>query len=197
MPAFIKNLTFDCDDALRVARFWAAALGSDVDEGSTPERAYLEAPAWGGPNIWFRGGRGPKAAPTASTSTSAPSPPWARRSTACVPLAPWWWSDSTTSPPCATPRAMSSASNQAQATPMRPRDADAMGSTTVRVSTETHDVLRKLAAATGEPLQRVLERAVENYRREQFYAEFNAAFERPGPTRSPGRKSSPSGPNGT
>jgi hypothetical protein len=35
--------------------------------------------------------------------------------------------------------------------------------------------LRKLAA-TGEPLQRVLERAVENDRRRQFYAGFNAAF---------------------
>jgi predicted transcriptional regulator len=53
-----------------------------------------------------------------------------------------------------------------------------MASTTVRVSAETRDLLRKLAAATGEPLQRVLERAVEHYRREQFYAEFNAAFER-------------------
>jgi predicted transcriptional regulator len=53
-----------------------------------------------------------------------------------------------------------------------------MASTTVRVSEETHDLLRKLAAATGEPMQRVLERAVENYRREQFYAEFNVAFER-------------------
>ena len=63
MPAFIKNLTFDCVDALRMARFWAAALGSDVDEDSTAERAYVEASAWGGPNIWFRGGRGPKAAP--------------------------------------------------------------------------------------------------------------------------------------
>jgi Glyoxalase-like domain len=63
MPAFIKNLTFDCVDALLVARFWAAALGSDVDEDSTPERAYVEAPAWGGPNIWFRGGRPPKTAP--------------------------------------------------------------------------------------------------------------------------------------
>jgi hypothetical protein len=38
-----------------------------------------------------------------------------------------------------------------------------MASTTVRVS---------------EPLQKVLERAVENYRREQFYAEFNTAYER-------------------
>jgi predicted transcriptional regulator len=53
-----------------------------------------------------------------------------------------------------------------------------MASTTVRVSEHTHDLLRKLAEATGEPLQKVLERAVENYRREQFYAEFNAAFER-------------------
>ena len=63
MPAFVKNLTFDCADALAVTRFWAAALGSDVDEDSTPERAYVEAPAWGGPNIWFRGTRGPKTAP--------------------------------------------------------------------------------------------------------------------------------------
>jgi hypothetical protein len=62
MPAFIKNLTVDCADAVAVARFWAAALGSDVDEDSTPERAYVEAAAWGGPNIWFRGGRGPKRA---------------------------------------------------------------------------------------------------------------------------------------
>ena len=53
-----------------------------------------------------------------------------------------------------------------------------MASTTVRVSEHTHDLLHKLAAATGEPLQKVLERAVENYRREQFYAEFNAAYVR-------------------
>ena len=52
-----------------------------------------------------------------------------------------------------------------------------MASTTVRVSAETHELLRKLAAATGEPLQRVLERAVENYRREQFFAEVDAAYE--------------------
>jgi hypothetical protein len=58
VTAFVKNLTFDCDDALRVARFWAAALGSDVDEDSSPERAYVETAGWGGPNVWFRGGRG-------------------------------------------------------------------------------------------------------------------------------------------
>ena len=49
MPAFVKNLTFDCVDALRVARFWAAALGSEVDEDSSAQRAYVEAPGWGGP----------------------------------------------------------------------------------------------------------------------------------------------------
>ncbi len=53
MTAFIKNLTFDCGDALRLATFWAAALGSDVDEESTPEKAFVEAPGWGGPSIWF------------------------------------------------------------------------------------------------------------------------------------------------
>jgi len=53
-----------------------------------------------------------------------------------------------------------------------------MASTTVRVSEHTHELLRKLAEATGEPLAKVLERAVENYRREQFFAELNAAYAR-------------------
>ena len=86
MPAFVKNLTFDCVDALRMARFWAAALGSDVDEDSTPERAYVEAPAWGGPNIWFRGARDPRAAPNRLHLDLRPSPPCTRRSTAWSPL---------------------------------------------------------------------------------------------------------------
>jgi hypothetical protein len=53
VPSFIKNLTFDAGDALALARFWAAALGSDVDDDSTPDRAFVEAAGWGGPNIWF------------------------------------------------------------------------------------------------------------------------------------------------
>jgi Glyoxalase-like domain len=53
MPSFIKNVTFDCVGPLAVATFWAAALGSNVDEDSTDERAYVEAPGWGGPNMWF------------------------------------------------------------------------------------------------------------------------------------------------
>lgn len=62
MPAFIKSVTFDCADALRLARFWAEALGSNVDEDATPEKAYVEAPGWGGPNMWFQAVPEPKTA---------------------------------------------------------------------------------------------------------------------------------------
>jgi hypothetical protein len=51
--SFIKSVTFDCSDALVAARFWAAALNSDVEEDSTADRAFVEAPGWGGPNMWF------------------------------------------------------------------------------------------------------------------------------------------------
>lgn len=51
--AYIKSVTFDCDDALVTATFWAGALGSDLDEDSTTEKAFVEAAGWGGPNIWF------------------------------------------------------------------------------------------------------------------------------------------------
>ena len=54
MPAFVKNLTFDCVDALDVARFWAAALGGELDEDATPQKAYVEAPGWGGVDLWFQ-----------------------------------------------------------------------------------------------------------------------------------------------
>jgi predicted enzyme related to lactoylglutathione lyase len=53
MPSVIKTVTFDAADALVLARFWAAVFGSDVDEESTADKAYLEAAGWGGPNIWF------------------------------------------------------------------------------------------------------------------------------------------------
>src|SRR6266702_3614682 len=53
MPSVIKSVSFDAADALTLAQFWAAVFGSDVDEDSTPEKAYVEAPGWGGPNIWF------------------------------------------------------------------------------------------------------------------------------------------------
>jgi predicted transcriptional regulator len=53
-----------------------------------------------------------------------------------------------------------------------------MASTTVRVTEHTHALLRELAAASGEPLQQVLEEAVERYRRERFFADLHAAYAR-------------------
>jgi hypothetical protein len=53
MHSVIKSVSFDAADALALARFWAAALGSDVDEDSTSGKAFVEAAGWGGPNIWF------------------------------------------------------------------------------------------------------------------------------------------------
>ena len=50
----MKSVTFDCGDALRVAAFWAAALGSDVDEESTAAKAFVEPAGWGGPTLWFQ-----------------------------------------------------------------------------------------------------------------------------------------------
>jgi hypothetical protein len=43
MPSVVKTVTFDAADALALAGFWAAVFGSDVDEESTAEKAYLES----------------------------------------------------------------------------------------------------------------------------------------------------------
>ena len=53
MVSFIKSVTFDCREPLAVADFWAKALGSNVDEDSTSERAWVEPAGWGGPSLWF------------------------------------------------------------------------------------------------------------------------------------------------
>jgi hypothetical protein len=62
MPSVIKTVTWDCSDALALARFWAATLGSDVDEDSTQAKAYVEAAGWGAPNMWFNQVPEPKTA---------------------------------------------------------------------------------------------------------------------------------------
>ena len=53
MVSFIKSVTFDCHEPLLVAAFWARALGSNVDEDSTQQRAWVEPAGWGGPSLWF------------------------------------------------------------------------------------------------------------------------------------------------
>lgn len=62
MPVYIKSVTFDCADALVLGRFWAVALGSDLDEESTSDKAFVEAPGWGGPTLWFQRVPEPKTA---------------------------------------------------------------------------------------------------------------------------------------
>jgi hypothetical protein len=64
MPSVIKSVSFDAADALALATFWAAFLGSDVDEDSTAEKALVEAAGRGGPNIWFTRVPEPKTAKT-------------------------------------------------------------------------------------------------------------------------------------
>jgi hypothetical protein len=54
MGAWIKSVTFDCEDARALGAFWAAALGTDLDEDATSNKAYVEAAGWGGPNLWFQ-----------------------------------------------------------------------------------------------------------------------------------------------
>jgi predicted DNA-binding protein len=51
-----------------------------------------------------------------------------------------------------------------------------MASTTVRISREARESLRKLSEQTGRKLQDLLDEAVERYRRELFLQEANAAF---------------------
>ena len=51
-----------------------------------------------------------------------------------------------------------------------------MASTTVRISMETIESLRELADQLEEPMQKVLSRAVEAYRRHYILEKSNAAY---------------------
>jgi hypothetical protein len=52
-----------------------------------------------------------------------------------------------------------------------------MASATVRISEKARKTLRDLAAESGESMQAVLDRAVEEYRRQRFFDELNAGYE--------------------
>lgn len=49
-------------------------------------------------------------------------------------------------------------------------------STTVRISEQSRQRLRELAAQTGEPMQTVIDMALEQYRRQKFLEECHAAY---------------------
>lgn len=49
-------------------------------------------------------------------------------------------------------------------------------STTVRISEQSHQRLREMAVQSGEPMQTVIDKALEQYRRQQFWKELNVAY---------------------
>lgn len=49
-------------------------------------------------------------------------------------------------------------------------------STTVRISEQTHLRLRELSKEYGEPMQAVMDKALEQYRRQKFLEECHAAY---------------------
>lgn len=52
-----------------------------------------------------------------------------------------------------------------------------MATTTIRINATTRETLRQLAARSGRSMQEVLEAAIEEHRRRQFFADVNAAYE--------------------
>ena len=48
--------------------------------------------------------------------------------------------------------------------------------TTIRVSTETRNVLRELAQSIGVPMQKVIEQAIDEYQRQHFLYAANTAY---------------------
>ena len=73
MVTFIKSCTFDCADGLALGTFWAAALGSDLDEDSTRDKAFVEPAGAGRADAVVPAGAGGARPPrTASTSTCGP-----------------------------------------------------------------------------------------------------------------------------
>jgi hypothetical protein len=53
-----------------------------------------------------------------------------------------------------------------------------MPNPTIRISEHAHRTLKELAQKTGEPMQSVVDRAVETYRIQTFLSEANASYER-------------------
>ena len=51
-----------------------------------------------------------------------------------------------------------------------------MPGTSVRIDEHALGVLRELAHKEGKPMQNILDQAIENYRRQKFLEQANAAF---------------------
>ena len=53
MTLSLAHVTFDCHDAVALARFWSAALDRPVDDGAEPFFASIGFPAQAGQNAWL------------------------------------------------------------------------------------------------------------------------------------------------
>lgn len=51
-----------------------------------------------------------------------------------------------------------------------------MDSLTIRVSRSSHALLRELSAKTGDSMTEIVDRAVKDYQRRQFWEEYHAAY---------------------
>lgn len=51
-----------------------------------------------------------------------------------------------------------------------------MGTTTIRISEQTHRTLARLAREAGTPMNEVVEQAIELYRRQRIIREANEAY---------------------
>lgn len=51
-----------------------------------------------------------------------------------------------------------------------------MSSAIVRISKSSHQILQELSSRQGESMQAILNKAIEEYRRKQFFEEANAAY---------------------
>ncbi len=52
-----------------------------------------------------------------------------------------------------------------------------MQTTTIRISSSTHNLLKELAQKENVPMHSILEKALEKYRREYILQQTNAAFQ--------------------
>ena len=51
-----------------------------------------------------------------------------------------------------------------------------MASLTTRISRASHRALREMSESSGEPMQAIIEKAIEEYRRKHFWQRVNEAY---------------------
>jgi hypothetical protein len=55
-------------------------------------------------------------------------------------------------------------------------EGEEMATGIVKINQKSHNILRQIASKEGKPMQTILEAAIEEYRRQSFLHEANAAY---------------------